>query len=185
MVDQERRKVLQYGLAAAAVPLVRVAPAAAEGAPSDPGPEAKEAKGPAGPPPVELGAKVASGPMALMAPHVVGSDLGRGWTLLDLRAPDRGAMLLSLKRTADGAVARVHLCRNGGCPAGIASTDRLDFMLMNGGGGDEASDEELGLVLLELAPAVAANEADIDLKGLQTHEERIEAWLQADPGALL
>ncbi len=185
MVDQKRRKVLQYGLAAAAVPFIQVAPAAAGGASKDPAPEASEAKGTHASPPIALGAEVFAGPMELLAPHVVGSDLGRGWTLLDLRAPDRGAMLLSLKHAADGAVARVHLCRNGGCPAGIASTDRLDFMLMNGGGGDEPSDEELGLVLLDLATAVAANEAEIDLKGLQTHEERIEHWRQADPGALL
>jgi hypothetical protein len=184
MVDQERRKVLQYGLAAAVVPLVRVAPAVAEDT-SNEDARTEVSKGPDAPLPVELGAKVSSGPLALMAPHVVGSDLGRGWTLLDLRAPDRGAMLLSLKRAADGAMARVHLCRNAGCPAGIASTDKLDFILMNGGGGDEASDEELGLVLLKLATVVAANEAEVDLKGLQTHEERIEHWLQAGPGALL
>lgn len=181
MVDQERRKVLQFGIAAAVVPLVHAAPGVA----GEPTAEPRSIAGPEVSTPKRLGDDAAAGPHELLAPHSPGADLGMGWTFLDLRAPDRGAMLLSLKHVSDGAVARVHLCRNSGCPAGIASTERLDFILMNGGRGDDASDEELGRVLLRVAGIVQGNEAEIALEGLQTHEERIEAWLQAEPGALL
>ncbi len=183
MVDQERRKVLQFGLAAVAVPLVGAAPARAEGpAPMAAAPAAEHL--PEDTPPALLGDDAGLGPVALLAPHALGSELGMGWTFRDLRAADRGAMLLTLERATDGALARVHVCRNGGCPAGIASTDELDFLLMNGGRGDDASDEVLGRVLLRVANIARVNEAQVSLAGLLTHEERIEQWLGATQGVL-
>lgn len=181
MVDRERRKVLQMGLAAAvAVPLV---PSASAAAPEDArsAPDAEPARDE--PARERLGDGVAEGPIGLFAPYGLGDELGMGWSLADLRAPDRGAMLLLLSGP-EGAQARVHICANPGCAAGLASTDALDFILMNGGAGDGASDEALGRVVRRLATIASANAASVPA-GLLPHEERIERWLRAEPGALL
>ena len=179
MVDPDRRKVLQVALAAAAVPFV---PGAVTAEAFEPTVAAAGRDEPAGAPEL-LGSAAGPGPLALLAPWALGAEVGLGWTLSDLRAPERGAMLLVLSR--EGQSARVHVCANPGCPAGIASTDRLDFILMNGGSGDGASDEELGRVLRRIAAIAATNEATCDLSGLLPHEQRIARWLEAEPGALL
>ena len=183
MVDDARRRMLQVGLAAAAAPLL---PRSGFTAPhAEPEQEVPDAPvGGEGPTVDRLGHAAGPGPIGLLAPYGLGHDLGMGWAVTDIRAPDRGAMLLVLG-SGDGADARVHICRNDGCAAGIASTDGLDLLLMNGGGGAGDSDEELGRVLRRVATIAAANESAVDLDGLLTHEERIARFLGSEPGALL
>ena len=54
-------------------------------------------------------------------------------------------------RHAQHGIARVAIRRNGGAPLGVAHTDQLDFMLMNGGGGTAQTDASIGRVLTGLA----------------------------------
>jgi hypothetical protein len=186
-VDLGRRMVLGAGAAALVTPLF--APGRAHGRGTEAARSGLELGDPTEKSPEDvaaheagtrLGAQAPEGPTGVFHPLQRGDELGFGWTLGEVRAPERGAMLVVLAR--DGEEARVHVCRNGGCPAGIASTDALDFLLMNQGGGSIATDEDLGRALVALA-AVAA-QSGVTVAGLMTHEERIERWVRAEPGAL-
>jgi|GEM_PF-5655950 len=185
-IDHDRRQVLMAGAVAFAAPLVGVASVraasderteTAPGTPTSKSPE-KVSEYEAG---VQLGASAESGPLSLFAPLALGDELGFGWRLREVRGPDRGALLVLLSR--DGTDARVHVCRNAGCAAGIASTERYDFLLMNEGHGGEQTDEDLGRAVVALAGFAARSEVVVD--NLMTHEERIERWVGEEPGALL
>jgi hypothetical protein len=127
-------------------------------------------------------------PWGLVAPLSAGSALGAGWTLLSLGPVQDGAAVISLVNT-EGVVARLHVCRNGGAPRGLAHTPAFDLLLMNGGDGGTPSREDLGRVLLGLARVVEANEpvalaAHPELAGLMTHDERQEAFRDSRPEVL-
>lgn len=109
-----------------------------------------------------------------------GGELGLGWAVQSLSAIDRGAMVLSLSH-ADGRTARVHLCTHDGQPRGLAHTELLDFILMDGGQGDLPTEEDLGRVLLSLADRLGQQELEglsdlFDLASLQTHDERMAQY---------
>lgn len=75
-------------------------------------------------------------------------------------------------------MARVHLCHHQGDPKGLAHSDLIDLVLMDGGRGDRATDESLGRVLMGLAAHIRDNElsADGDLGALarmQPHSDRV------------
>jgi hypothetical protein len=93
---------------------------------------------------------------------------------------ERGAVVLSLAH-ADGRVARVHLCQRAGATRGIAHSQHLDFVLMNGQRGEGPSEEALGLVILSIAKRVERNErlARRTLQGmarLMPHAERVRRF---------
>lgn len=116
-------------------------------------------------------------PWWLLRPLARGSHLGLGWVLAHLSAVDRGAIVLTLQHR-EGGVARVHICRHEGRPKGLAHTELLDLVLMDGGRGDRPTDEGLGRVLLGLAAHIRENEladgGDLSvLARLQCHEDRI------------
>lgn len=129
-----------------------------------------------------LGEGAAAAPAALMAPLVPGVELAFGWTFEGAWGPDRGAVLVRLQR--EGVEARVHICRNDGCPAGLASTEQLDLLLMNQTEGG-ASEEALARAVVFLASILGENGADAVPAGLLSHEERIARYLGQDKGALL
>jgi hypothetical protein len=131
---------------------------------------------------VRLGADAPSGPVNLFSPIGIGDEVGLGWTLAEVRAPERGAMLVGLVKGADSA--RVHVCLNEGSPVGPARTDDLDFVIMNHGKGRSATNEEVGRVVLTLASLAAGT--GIVPEGLLTHQQRLDAWLLSpEPGTLL
>jgi hypothetical protein len=109
-----------------------------------------------------------SGPWELIAPYRAGAPLALGWRVADLSAVERGAVTLRLRHDG-GAEAGVALCRNGGQPRGVAHTEQLDLILINGGHGDSPTDEDLGRVLVSLAELLRGR----DLDGLMTHAERL------------
>lgn len=129
-----------------------------------------------------LGEGAAAAPAALLAPLVPGVELAFGWIFEGAWGPDRGAVLVRLQR--EGIEARVHICRNDGCPAGLASTEQLDLLLMNQTEG-EASEEELARAVVFLASVLGGNGPDAVPAGLLSHEERIARYLGQDKGALL
>jgi hypothetical protein len=110
-------------------------------------------------------------PWALLSPLGAGSALGLGWSVADLEPIRRGAAVLVLAGPS-GAEARVHLCRRDGRPQGVAWTRDLDLLLMNGGDGDDATDEALGRVLISLARRLGGAVPD----GLLTHGERLATY---------
>ena len=131
---------------------------------------------------VRLGAGSPAGPVHLFSPVAIGDEVGLGWTLAEVRAPERGAMLVGLVKGADSA--RIHVCLNEGSPVGPARTDDLDFVIMNHGKGRSATNEEVGRVVLTLASLAAGT--GIVPKGLLTHQQRLDAWLLSpEPGTLL
>jgi 2Fe-2S type ferredoxin len=89
-------------------------------------------------------------PWALLAPFGEGTALGLGWELESLSPVRDGAATLVLRHEQLGR-ARVAIRRNRGAPLGVAHTDQLDFMLMNGGSGAARTEETVGRVLIALA----------------------------------
>ena len=177
---RDRRSFLtSMGAAAVAAPLLgSKAARAAEGGEPAPPVESRPAA-------LDLnmlgeGAPVA--PSTLLTPLVPGVELAFGWVFEGAWGPDRGAILVRLQR--EGIEARVHVCRNDGCPAGLASTEQLDLLVMNQSEG-EASDEELARAVVFLASILGQNGADAVPAGLLSHEERIARFLGQDKGALL
>ncbi len=119
-------------------------------------------------------------PQALIQPLQTGDDLGGTWKLATLHPILAGAVVIEL-HDLEGQSARIHVCARKGEALGLASTPRLDLMLMNGGNGTTASEEYLGRVVLGLAALieqneVAAFEAHPELAKLMSHDERLTAY---------
>ncbi|NOY24626.1 MAG: hypothetical protein GXP62_02030 [Oligoflexia bacterium] len=117
------------------------------------------------------------GPWWLLAPLHRGSHLAAGWFVAHLSTVARGASVLSLQHR-DGRVARVHLCFREGQPQGLAHTDFLDLVLMDGSQGVAPTDETLGRVVLGLAEHIKGNELSgsgdlAELGALQPHLQRV------------
>jgi 2Fe-2S type ferredoxin len=89
-------------------------------------------------------------PWSLLAPFREGDPLGLGW-VLDSLSPVRGGSATMVLRHQQHGVARVAIRRNSGAPLGVAHTDHLDFMLMNGGGGSAQTEASIGRVLIRMA----------------------------------
>jgi ferredoxin len=86
----------------------------------------------------------------LLAPFGEGTVLGLGWVLESV-SPIRGGTATVVLRHEQSGIARVAIRRNSGVPMGVAHTDHLDFLLMNGGGGQLETQGSVGRVLLALA----------------------------------
>jgi len=126
------------------------------------------------------GSGSSTAPWWLLAPLADGGPVGLGWRLAALSDIDRGAVVLSLAHR-DGRTARVHLCAHAGSPRGLAHSALLDLILMDGGQGDQQTDEDLGRTLLNLAARIRTNEisdkADLrPLAHMMTHAERVELY---------
>jgi hypothetical protein len=123
-------------------------------------------------------APAADGPWWLLAPYTVGQHIAFGWTLGLLEPLDRGALVLNLHNGDAGA--RLHLCYHQGNPKGVAHSELLDVILMDGGQGDQSTDESLGRVMRHLANVMRQNELRDDgaeqLARLMTHTERVETF---------
>ena len=173
-----RRKVLQkIGLGTAAASLVVAGAQSLEAMSGSTAPRGA-APGAAG---AVAGADPAAGagPWWLLAPLGRGAHLGGGWFLAHLGPVEKGAAVLTLQHQ-DGAVASVHLCHHVGSPRGLASTELIDMILMDGGQGEKPTDERLGRVLMGLAQVVRGNELRGDgdlamLAQMQPHAERVLA----------
>ncbi len=94
-------------------------------------------------------------PWALLAPFGEGSRLAIGWSIESLSPIRGGAATLVLTHPERGR-ACVVIRRNGGAPLGVAHTDTLDFLLMNGGSGGTRTDESAGRVVAALARTLGA-----------------------------
>jgi hypothetical protein len=113
---------------------------------------------------------------ALLAPVEPGTHLGLGWHAgrLDLAG---GAWILTLA-SAEQGLARVSICYRSGAPRGLAHTELLDLVLMDGGAGDQRTEESVGRVVMGLAALLRRNElvhAD-RFAALLTHDERVERY---------
>ena len=116
-------------------------------------------------------------PWWLLAPFKQGSQLGLGWSIVSLSAIEKGAAILTLQHH-EKDVARIHICAHNGLPKGLAHTNLLDFLLMDGGQGNHPTEESVGRVLLGLAERMQKDEERLIEQGyqisqLQTHEERL------------
>ncbi|MFT4979436.1 MAG: hypothetical protein ACI8S6_005346 [Myxococcota bacterium] len=119
-------------------------------------------------------------PWWLLSPLTVGASVGLGWQVAALSSVERGAAVLSLSHR-DGRDANVHLCAHAGRPRGLAHTALFDLILMDGGQGDQPTDEGLGRALKNLSARIRRNEisdrADLrPLAHMMTHAERVELY---------
>lgn len=127
----------------------------------------------------------ATPPWTLLAPFAAGTPLALGWGIESLSPVRGGAATLVLQHAEHGR-ARVALRRNAGAPLGVAHTDEIDFMLMNGGSGGSRTEESVGRVLRALADTLRqrpAGEPDpTEVAALQPHSE-LQAPQGLRPGA--
>ena len=119
-------------------------------------------------------------PWWLLTPFQKGSSLGLGWSIGDLTRIKKGATILSLAHPEKG-IARVHICVHNGNPHGVAHTDLLDFLLMDGGTGQTPTGESVGRALLGLVKNLKQKEEEIfsnskEFCKLQTHDERLKLY---------
>jgi ferredoxin len=98
-------------------------------------------------------------PWGLLRPFTEGTHLALGWVLESIAPIRDGAAHVALRHD-DHGVARVAIRRNSGAPLGVAHTDHLDFMLMNGGSGARQTDESIGRILIALARALGDAQED-------------------------
>lgn len=89
-------------------------------------------------------------PWDLLAPFTAGAALGLGWQLESLSPIQSGATNLVLRHEL-GTTARVAIRRHDGNPHGVAHTQRLDFLVMNGGGGNARTDDSVAAALTSFA----------------------------------
>lgn len=108
------------------------------------------------PGPTEL-APDAPPPWELLEPLHTGSTVAHGWRVTDVSPVVDGSFVLTLENRR-GRSHRVHVCRNGGRPAGLVYTKQLDLVVMNGGRGDLPTEEGLAQAVAEVAHVMAANE---------------------------
>ncbi|MCK6502842.1 hypothetical protein L6R53_05495 [Myxococcota bacterium] len=176
-MDSRRKVLQQIGLGTAVATVVVGTAAVGSSLPPAPGgAEASDAGRSSAPPSPQAGA----GPWWLLAPLTRGSHVGAGWFVAHLGAVERGASVLTLQHR-DGAVGRVHLCHRRGSPRGVAHTELLDLVLMDGGQGDKPTDESLGRVVMGLAAHIRSNElssqGDLgELARMEPHDERLLAY---------
>lgn len=109
-------------------------------------------------------------PWALLSPFREGDALALGWHLESLGPIRSGATCLALRHAQHG-VARVTVRRNDGAPLGVAHTEHLDFMLMNGGAGLSQTQDSIGRVLLFMAAKLDRNPPEELLEALTPHAE--------------
>jgi hypothetical protein len=118
-------------------------------------------------------------PAFLFHPLGPGADLGLGWSLLAVYPPHEGAITLTLAH-ASGERVRVDVCLKEGAGKGPATTELLDFIVMDGGDGTAPMQESLGRALRRLAAVAAENEGQSEdsLSVLSTHAARV--WSHPD-----
>jgi hypothetical protein len=120
------------------------------------------------------------GPWWLFSPLRPGGEVGLGWALARVFPAVEGAITVNLLHV-DGRTARVDLSLRDGTAKGPASTDLVDFIVMDGGDGAAPMDESLGRAVRRLAALVGDNEGlDLDtLARLDPHADRVRAFPDA------
>ena len=99
-------------------------------------------------------------PWELLAPFGEGTPIDGGWVLESLSPVRGGSASLALRHEEHGN-ALVAIRRNGGAPLGIAHTDRLDFLLMNGGSGRTHTDDSIAHALIAMAETLQGQAAAV------------------------
>ena len=115
-------------------------------------------------------------PGFLFHPLGPGADLGLGWQLVGVYPPQEGGITLTISNI-DGRTVRVDVCLRDGMAKGPASTEMLDFIVMDGGDGSAPMDESLGRVLRRLAAVAQENERADEgrIRALVPHVQRVWA----------
>ncbi len=113
----------------------------------------------------------------LLSPLCAGDSIGLGWRATHLSEVIAGACVLTLAHDETHEEARVHVCRRAGTARGVASSNELDFVLMNRADGSVPTHETLARVLNTLAELARRNEQQGARapSALLTHEARLNA----------
>lgn len=117
----------------------------------------------------------------LLAP-LLGRSLPGGFRVSSMSDVDRGSVAITLTRQ-DGAHAAVQVFRRSPLSSGLATTRLLDLRWMNGGDGEQVTNEAAGIAVMSLAARVRRIEASVlrgglsaqhraSLRLLSTHEQR-------------
>jgi 2Fe-2S type ferredoxin len=113
-------------------------------------------------------------PWELLAPFAEGTPIGLGWVVDSLSPVRGGSASLGLRHQEHGS-AQVAIRRNGGAPLGIAHTDRLDFLLMNGGSGRTHTEDSITRALLAMVDTLQQHATAVPdelVAALLPHAER-------------
>lgn len=131
-------------------------------------------------PAVAKAAPSAPPPWEMLRPLAAGAALAGGWRLADLSALEHGACVLTLENQR-GRAHRIHLCRNDGRPQGLVYTAAVDLVVMNGGAGEQPTEEGLAQAVAEVAHVLARNEArhGSTLAAMLPQSERAERFAQS------
>jgi len=100
----------------------------------------------------------APAPWELIAPLNEGKEIGLGWYVAGLSPVQLGASILTLRHNK-GHQAYIHISRNDGQPVGLTHSNLFDLVVMNGGDGDQPSDENLGRVVVTIGNVISKNES--------------------------
>jgi hypothetical protein len=168
-------KKLALGVGGLAFPAATAA--ACESVAELPAPDTRNVPPASVPDPAGAAPEAATGPSAwpLVAPLREGDAVGHGWSLDSVSPVQDGAAVVILRHAEGARDARIHVCLHRGRPIGAAFTSRLDLVLMNGGRGDEWTEESLGMALGALASVLQQNEAGARkaVAAMKTHAERL------------
>lgn len=99
-------------------------------------------------------------PWWLLAPLHQGDSIGKGWRITDLRPVEKGATVLELQHQS-GATTQIHICAIEDAPMGVVHTQFLDLILMDGGQGNQPTNEDLGRVVMNVALKIQKHEAEL------------------------
>jgi hypothetical protein len=96
-------------------------------------------------------------PWEMLRPLAQGAAVAHGWRVSELSGIEHGTCVLTLENER-GRTHRIHLCRNDGRPQGLVFTAQVDLVVMNGGRGDQPTEEGLAQAIAKVAHVLAANE---------------------------
>ena len=118
-----------------------------------------------------------SAPWWLLTPLHLGDSVGKGWRISGLRPIEKGATVLELQHFS-GDQTQIHICAIEEQPVGVVHTQFLDLILMDGGQGQKATDEDLGRVVMNVALKIRKQEGQLleqpeVLKLLEGHDFRM------------
>jgi len=117
-------------------------------------------------------------PWELFSPIERGQEIAHGWSIAGLSGSVAGAYNMRLAN-ADGRATNVHICLKDEFSSGVAQSEMLDLVIMNGGESNRDSEEDLALVLNSLAETISANEMLLSadsFSALMSHEDRVSTY---------
>lgn len=105
----------------------------------------------------------------LIAPLQKNDSIGKSWIVQDLILAETGAVVLFVEHSVQKTVRQIHICAIEDTGVGIAQSNFLDLILMDGSQGTQPTDEQLGRSVMVLADRIKINERRMFEQWSQQH----------------